>query len=426
MYVILGMVYMFPCIMMSSVPWYTTDVSLNYLWPATLLMGVLTVLASAERGAMLRKWYHYVLLILLGFFAGWSNEAFAVPLSGALFFYMIIRKSRMRGAMWCMTIALWFGTAMLVFAPGTLQRAMHHTDQGISQVVIMFFECYSNVKFIWILFATMLILKIIKKISIKDFLRENFVCSLIFGIGLIFSIYAHTYSHSLTCIELMSMILLAKLLLPYVRSLHEKKYLATLFVIIVAAFGAHQFCVCKANHLLRANYQITTQRYAASPDGLYVYDKIELPRLIRPYAYNYLMLLSPSSYAAPEFSIVHGQCGQLPMALTKREYHGLVEAPEDFFVPENRVPGSAKLFNGDCFYFTPLDSIGSPDVKVVAHFDTPDFTQNMSIGRKLVYAILGNKKAPKQLKSYVIDTRRGKYFVADKIMSVPSSIEIED
>jgi hypothetical protein len=61
----------------------------------------------------------------------------------------------------------------------------------------------------------------------------------------------------------------------------------------------------------------------------------------------------------------------------------------------------------------------------MAHFDNPNFVQNMSLGRRLVYKLLGNKKAPKALDAYVVDTRCGRYLVANKILSVPSSIEIE-
>jgi hypothetical protein len=128
---------------------------------------------------------------------------------------------------------------------------------------------------------------------------------------------------------------------------------------------------------------------------------------------------------SPEFSIVNGCPGKMPLALTAREYNGVVEHPDSFFVEANLVPGSAHLYNGDNYFFARLEPGEALNGTVVAHFDNPNFVQNMSFGRRLVYKLIGNKKAPKALESYVIDTRNGRYMVANKILSVPSSIEIE-
>jgi hypothetical protein len=424
LFVVLSMMYLFPSIMMSSTPWFTADVSLNYLWPATLAVGVLTILSSPKYDDK-NRWYNYLGLILLGFFAGWSNEAFAVPLSGAVFFYMIIRKTWFSGAKRAMVFALWLGAVMVVFSPGTLLRASHHMDDGASQLFIMLLESYSDVKFIWLFLIAMLAMVARHRVNIRAFLSENLLCSLVLGVGLVFSIYAHTYSHSLTCIELMSLILLAKLLMPSKPLIKNRRVDATVFVCIVVAFGIHQAYICKANHLLREEYLQMEQRYKESPDGLFKDIDVKFNGVIAPFVYNYAVSLNPIYYVSPEFSIVNGCPGKMPLALTAREYNGVIEHPDSFFVDANLVPGSAHLYNGDNYFFARLEPGEEPQCTLMAHFDNPNFVQNMSLGRRLVYKLLGNKKAPKALDAYVVDTRCGRYLVANKILSVPSSIEIE-
>jgi hypothetical protein len=390
-------------------------------------MGV--ILFWSKRGeAPAVKWQFYPLYAILGFFAGWSNEAFSVPLLGALILCVIFNKQKVSGAMLSMMTAMCAGTALLTFSPGTIARASTATHGGASYLLSLIF-CYQSVKFVWLLLAATLFVTIkTGRRFVCDFYYSNQLCSLILLIGIMFSVVAHSDGQSLTFVELMSMILLARLFIQYAanaRFVTSSWPANAIYVLLVVAFAIHQLMICRTNHAQRLQSREVISAYCNGPDGVMCYDMYYTPmsKLVQPFAYNYHAAYGP--YMADIFAAVHGQPKKQPLVLSLHDYRNVIEHPDSFFVDANLVPGSAHLYNGDNYFFARLEPGEEPQSTLMAHFDNPSFVQNMSLGRRLVYKLLGNKKAPKVLDAYVVDTRCGRYIVANKILSVPSSIEIE-
>ena len=80
----------------------------------------------------LRKGVHYcqsfkhggsVLFYLsIGLMCGSSQEGFTIPLSASVFICSIFNYKKLNRGSFCLIIGLWLGTALVVFAPGTLKR----------------------------------------------------------------------------------------------------------------------------------------------------------------------------------------------------------------------------------------------------------------------------------------------------------------
>ena len=69
--------------------WISINYSLNYLWPLCMSLLVLYYWEILRQQKNISK-ITLILLPLLGLITGWSNEALAVPLSGTIFYIIVL------------------------------------------------------------------------------------------------------------------------------------------------------------------------------------------------------------------------------------------------------------------------------------------------------------------------------------------------
>ena len=98
--------------------------SVNYLWVGTVLLVFHYFL---ERESV-PKW-SYTPLAILGFLCGWSNEAFVFGLGAAYFIYYMTHRDKLVNHRIYMLAAFYLGACLLVFAPGSVHRALSDNHQ---------------------------------------------------------------------------------------------------------------------------------------------------------------------------------------------------------------------------------------------------------------------------------------------------------
>lgn len=106
-----------------------TDIAyqVNYLWIATLVTGFVVAFTSVR----VKKCWQWILLILLGFVTGESNEAFTAGLGLALAAYMMLHRHQLKKEQLCVALTFAAGFFFNVLAPGNQVRLDSYTPQTV-------------------------------------------------------------------------------------------------------------------------------------------------------------------------------------------------------------------------------------------------------------------------------------------------------
>ncbi|MDE7411931.1 MAG: hypothetical protein K2M94_07825 [Paramuribaculum sp.] len=404
-----------------SIPWASISISVNYMWTCVLLE---LFLLKFHNSATSKNTGDTLGIILLGILTGWSNEAIALPLSGALFLMILTRRLTRRQIF--MTVALWAGTALVVFAPGTIKRAItRDSAEPFSQLITSTVQCYMGIIVFWLLIIALITIFLWRKRIVKEVFRQNRLLCYILVIAIIFSIYAHSYAHSLIVIELISLILLWRLILPVIpRSFYPTPSVS---VVILIAFTAFQTALCINDYKASKGYNEMVIRYLASPDGItYLPDSNPHP-IIRPFVSKYNNRLSPQHYTAPFFMAEYNRFDKAPLSLTQADYTDIILRPDSFFTYAPRIDGDLDFRTGQDYYFARISGNGTVTDSTIftARFDDDSFLAARPWIYRLYYHLAHNgKKAPKPLESQIIATRHDTIVMLRKINSVPSRITI--
>lgn len=110
---------------MSGLMLFSTEMmpttQIGYIWMAALLLAFLHALWHyAGRGRV--PWPMLVPLGLLGLLAGWSQEAYVIPIGLPLLAWALRRVRRLTAAQWVMLAAFGAGALLLCLSPGTIER----------------------------------------------------------------------------------------------------------------------------------------------------------------------------------------------------------------------------------------------------------------------------------------------------------------
>lgn len=410
----------------SVIIWAPLSFALNYLWVGVMFLAYMMLFVRSRRKS---AW-----VLLLALLLGWSNEAFTIPLSGTLFFYWIKNKGAVRPSQRLMIIALWVGTALSVLSPGTLLRATVMAEgRNASSFITGLAECYMDVKFFWVCVAYMLLVLVFgSRRRFRVVVRRNGWLILMLGIGVLFSIPAHTYSNSLICVELISFIILLRELRLFVHERVKGDVLPVrlnnaLLAGFICLFAVVETCLVVYTAHGREVVREALARYRTSPDGVAFYTPAKWPRFLAPYQEVYFSWILPNHYTANKIAAINGCTDCAPVFLSHADYTALIERPDSLFIRGRKVPGSAGAFELEDFYVLPqADTARNLPAVYMAYFDGEDFMETLSAPRRIVYKVfLNGRKQPKELESDTIRTRHGRYILLHKILSTPSRIERE-
>lgn len=333
--------YLFPA---SDHLWYEIATGMNYLLPMALVL----LWAFLWHKLICNPRRQTVLLVatsIVGLFTGWSQEGFAVPLSGGMFIYALISRRKLPLSCWIPLICLWIGTAALVFAPGNHHRI--GDGGGITGHILNGINLYFQIRLIWAAVIIVLIAYCFRKAKLmqhfKDYPAMWFSCI----IAILFGLIANTYPQSFTGIEFFSVILglslVCRLLPDATKPWHfTLQCIAT--ILILAAFAWHQYIIIKSSIQIKETYLAFIDEYTRSDDGIMTLTQPDVAPAARPWVN--LALRHNSEWALYSLSVAYAG-NKRPIVILTDDETTLLTDPDKFFTPSRLIPGSAKAYKGN-------------------------------------------------------------------------------
>ena len=154
--------------------------SVNYLWASTAILFFHYFLEKKDNP----KWA-YVLLAILGFFCGWSNEVFVVGLGAAYFIYFVTHRKQLKGHRLLMLCAFYLGTILLVFSPGTIHRALYENTLMRYSLFLKFVHMY-NVALFYVLILLIAYKAIFKRHNFWAWVKQEQLLLIAVAVSFVF------------------------------------------------------------------------------------------------------------------------------------------------------------------------------------------------------------------------------------------------
>ena len=369
--VVTGLLLMFPY---EESLWTSVNLGLNYLWPATMSVAMLTIWKSAinappshthslrtsEAGNLRaikgRRAVENVLIVLLSAVFGWTHEGFVVGVAGGMFLYYCFHFRDYRGRAVLLTVPMWLTAIVMVFAPGNLMRFFGGGDKVGSPFYIKFTNGFDNLLhlwFIWIALAVVIILLAFhRRALLAQYLRRCNYLLWVLGVSFVFSMVANTAPYSHTFVELMFFIMV----LGYFSQKRIKVSYRITFVLgsVATMLFVFQQLVLAKDTIHNYNMQrLMRQEYVESHDGITLLKMPEVNAVSRPF----IRLWDEDGFYTQSL-MAHTNSKTRPVFLTEPDYKA-VKRPDDFFVPENKAFKDVPVYkspNG-VFYWVHPDSI---------------------------------------------------------------------
>lgn len=376
--VVLAFMYLYP---MPYRLWYSINYGCNYLWPLCFSVILLFYCMKISEKVQFSK-VTLVLLSFLSFITGWSHEAFSVPLSGALFFYIIFNIKKIDKRLLYIAIPLWIGTAIMVFAPANFARFLGGGNGGSKIYAIAnAIDNFMHIKLLWIFVITAIVFRIRNNKFLKACISENKIIIYALVIGVLFGFVANTAPYSFTAIEFFSFVLTMKLLIPTIERIRIKQiYL----VLLSFVFFVHQSMIVNGEIIQSKVQRELISEYIKSEDGVVNYNVPSTPWHLNPYVTKWKHSGVSVLYgSAIEFAYGNNK----PMyALADADFRFLAE--KDFYNEDNKFAGDAPFYyaGGNAFW-AKASEVDSTDV-FEFEYEPVSFDYDVPLLLKIKFALI--------------------------------------
>lgn len=316
--VMLSFFYLFPG---GGNVWYSIAGAFNYMYPIMLVSGFLVIYNRVILdGKHLTGWKVSV-ISLFAFITGWSQECFAVPLTGATLIYVLTNYKHCGNKVRIVSLFLWIGTAVLIFARGNLIRAM--TSAKPFGATLYWAAHYFIATYIVAILLGLSIYLVCKdKVLFKRFVQENKMLLYAWVISCVMGCLANTLIQSFYGIAFFSILLTFKILPLCFNIAKKPKWINGVGLAILLAFFAHQTMIVSAQKKIQHFHRDFLRSYIESSDG----------RLTEPKAPYRLPLVRP--YAVTWFE--HDASGWI--MLTIQQYYGSPSKPLVLVTSQDSIP----------------------------------------------------------------------------------------
>lgn len=325
--------------------------AINYLWSLTACVCFLVFYKKIKGGWEVSK-LKYGLILFMSFFAGWSHESFAIGISGALFFYYLMRVKEFEGREIGLAIAFWLGTCMIILSPGIWGRfgevkgGMDVSDFLYSRMGVLLL-----MKRLLLLIMVLFVLVISKQIRIKDFIEKNRLFCLILCVEVLFIMtVGFVNERSMLGIDFFSILLLLCALTQ--SRLAYRRHWKYVSVALLVGFIYINMGIIRALSLVDKEFSLIVRDYLADDNGVTFQKDLR----INPYFYKYVCRLYPGSWEISSVSSYYGKT----MHLYPASYKNYFSHISSYLLPENKVS------NGSGLYEIPQTGI------YIAQVDLPD------------------------------------------------------
>ncbi len=330
--------YLFPA---SDHLWYEVATGMNYLLPMALVLGW----ALIWRRMMAQSQPRVGIVIaacIVGAFTGWSQEGFAVPLSGGMFIYAVINRRKLDLRRWLPLLCLWGGTAALVFASGNHHRVSD--GGGLTGHLLNGINLYFQVILVWLTVAIIIIARCVAKPRLAQHFKRYSAWWYTCIIAILFGLFANTYPQSFTGIEFYSLIIgfsLTAAIIPDKTDRLRISVQCILSGLFLIAFCAHQCLIISESMKVKAQTESFISDYMQSPDGIMTMDDYNINPLARPWVN--MALRHDAEWALYSLSVAYAS-NMRPIVILTGDETLLLTAPDRFFTSSRLIPGSAHAY----------------------------------------------------------------------------------
>lgn len=296
--------------------WILICMGFNYLYPMLLILGYLIILRYSLRKSL--NIYLLILFIFYSFVAGWSQEAFSLPMSGGLFIYLICNFRKIKLQTWILSIVFWIGTAVLVFAPGNFNRF----NAGDSHIVLFLRGIeylYSTVLFD-LLIILLIGIRIWNKSEFKRIIKLNRLEIYILLIAVLFGLVANSLPQSFSGIAFYSLILIFKFIGAIdIKTKLSNKISPVISILLLVLLSLNQIRIIAATKKLSLSYRDMISQYQLSEGGIVKAPEISLPADVILYVNNWYT--NPSKgWLEKTLTVEYGKNGERLNWLSTKDY----------------------------------------------------------------------------------------------------------
>lgn len=400
--------------------WLSISLSINYLWAESVVIIYLLMLRRSLKGKG-----DILLCIAIGVIAGWSNEAFAVPVCAATFIAGAAKRFSGYGRQTkVLVLSLWVATVPLMLSPGTLRRALTGNDvESTAEFAARTADCFTSISLVYVLIAACAVLALTSRVAAKRFIYSNRFMLLLLTVTFTFALYAHSYAHSLAFIEIISLILLLRIAGTTCGTLYCRWPHAAIFT--TAILAAYLTCATYVNCKVTDNFDRMSQLFATSSDGLTCMVHPKYPRILSPLVSKNIIPITPDHYSAVPYAVINGRRDALPLIVGPEDYRTLTSG-EQIGTLCKQVKGNAGAYEGFDFYYIPIHPSDTVPVGITGIYEGDDFIKTKPMLKRIIYHIKGNRKTPVRLKFATVTLASGRYIVIHKPHTAPSRIDRTD
>lgn len=264
-------------------------ISINYIWPGAFCLYLICTLKERGRGVG-----RICLVSVYALLCGWSNESITIGLSAAFLYIVITRRGEITVQTLLPIIAFWVGTALIVFAPGTLHRAgsvvLANSGQAASLSVGTLLSRALGLRVFAVSIMWWTVLLLMHRVSLRELTRRNAFLLCAMGAGLLFCLLIGYQNHrQFFGIELFS----AVMLLHSLREHLPGRILPSVLLVIGSfAVAFHMTYTGVYLYQLRNRSRMVIERACAKGDGPYDGSEITVPALLRIHVFNHSEILT--------------------------------------------------------------------------------------------------------------------------------------
>lgn len=398
----------------------SVNYGINYLWSGILALMAMWFWYRIEHGGLPKRMLIPMIITMLIF--GCTHEGYVVGVAGGMFFYYCFNFKKYRCQQILLTIPFWVSSAVMLLAPGNLNRALNSGDglNSLSSTLITGLLTYGDLIVFWILVIGIILALIFQREKLKKFIEVNQIYFYALVVTSLFTFLLHTQAYSHTFTELLSLILILKYLdASGAFSVNDLKSVI-LSVSVTVILIIHQSMILKDTLLIHSFQHSIVEEYKKSSDGLLLYDEPDISCLTRPYIriWKYTDL---NDWNIRSLRIAYGNKTKPPVFLSHDDYIAYT-IPKQFFVESNRV-GTAPVYATEHsdYYWINMDSIQSGDQIETEYFPVR-FSDGDNFITKLLFAVTPSHYPDTGKET--MDTIHGRYGDAIRIIR-PSNRRIK-
>lgn len=317
--------------------------SMNYIWPVVLVLPYIFIIQwiADKNVGYLRS----AGCLLLAFLAGNTQEVFNLPLSFTSFIlmcYLLIKHHRVSRLFVGMCVALWIGTATVVFAPGTMNRG-----QSIEAFLWLKSSIYTWVLFaiempvLWLtLIACVCMICAYGKRALLRLCPFEMICMVL---ATLMSLVVHTGSRSLSGFQFFCLLVFLACISRLIKeSAYERlrRPLNISSILIYLIFMVFQISQIAQDYRYKIHNHMIVNGYMDSPDGIVEYTPVDSLSLNGSYQYDFAAIRCSLCWNM----LMRGTYGSVEkpvLLLTHDEMARLAEIGVD---DSRRVPGDAGFY----------------------------------------------------------------------------------